>query len=411
MSPPDLPSDYYGKILNESCGHNLRDTVAKQISTCTSFDEINLSVMPYIAAWRTDQTGIWYEFVSARFLDLFQCSPEDIAQIFHDSIIDHRQYRQMDVYPDIEESILDKTALKKQRKQLREETAREGVVEAIYKILLKNNANVWLKDWASVTFFEEDCICLSSGYLCNVTLEMSQKDHIRAMNVSVNRDKNLLVEAERSAALGQISAKIYHEIRNPILSIGGLARQLLKKQESTSPPLQMIVKEADRLENVLENLFDYTKSIQLNLAPHDVVTLAKESIALLQTDIEKQRIQITFTSDDNIPLIMVDKDQLLLSFVHILKNSIEAMPDGGNISIVILSQNDSVKITIKDSGHGIREGHSKRVTEPFFTTKVYGLGLGLSLAQKAIDLHGGSLNFESLDSCGTSVIVSLPVQP
>ncbi len=224
--------DYYGKILLDQYSDDLRSRVAKQISSSASYDQIGLSVMPYIAAWRTDKPGIWYEFVSDRFLDLFQCTHKRIAQVFSNSIVDHRQYHFTEIYPDIKESILKKDDLARQRSQLRKVTAKEGVVEAIYKVALPGSKNVWLKDWASVTFFEEDCICLSPGYLCNVTLEMSQKDHLGEINVTVNRDKNVLVEAERSAALGQISAKIYHEIRNPILSIGGLAKQLMKKNRS-----------------------------------------------------------------------------------------------------------------------------------------------------------------------------------
>lgn len=366
--------------------------------------------MPYIAAWRTDQTGIWYEFVSDRFLELFQCGPEHIAQSFCSSIIDHRQYQQTDIYPDIKESILSRDALKDQRNQLRQETVDEGVVEAIYKVVVPDNQHVWLKDWASITFFEEDCICLSPGYLCNVSLEMSQKDHLGEINVTVNRDKNLLVEAERSAALGQISAKIYHEIRNPILSIGGLAKRLLKNREGRNAHtfLDVIAREADRLENVLNNLFCYTKSIQIVPEPTDLVVLTRGVIDLLKSDLDRQHIQIMFTVDAHIPPIMIDKEQIHLALVHILKNSIEAMLEGGQLSITIEPQKDSVALSICDTGDGILDAHSRRVTEPFFTTKVYGTGLGLSLAQKAIDLHAGSLTFHQPETGGTEVIMQLP---
>ncbi len=410
MYPPTPPKGYYGTILTEPYSLGLRTKVNEQISICRSFDKIGLSVMPYIAAWRIDQSGIWYEFVSDRFLDLFNCGPGEIAQTFCESIIDHRQYQQTDIYPDIQESILNRNDLDIERKRLRQETVKEGVVEAIYKVALPSN-NVWLKDWATVTIFKKDGICISPGYLCNVSLEMSQKDHLDEINVTVTRDKNLLVEAERSAALGQISAKIYHEIRNPILSIGGLARRMLKKQESDNSRtfLDVIAKEADRLEKVLNNLFNYTRKVDIKPESTDLVDLTRGVIDLLQSDFNRQNIIVTLIVNELIPPVMIDKEQINLTLVHILKNSVEAMPSGGRLSIEIDLNNNGVLLSIRDSGDGISDGHSRRVTEPFFTTKVYGTGLGLSLAKKAIDLHKGSLSFQQDDTGGTEVLIQLPI--
>ncbi len=406
----DKPPGYHGKILTGKYDTGLQSDVAKQISSCKSFDQIGLSVMPYIAAWQTDQSGIWYEFVSERFLELFQCIPERIVQVFCNSIIDHRQYQHTDIYPDIKESILTKDDLENQRRRLRKETVSEGVAEAIYKVALPNNHTIWLKDWASITFFKKDRLYLSPGYLCDVTMEMSQKDHLDEINVTVNRDKNVLVEAERSAALGQISAKIFHEIRNPILSIGALAKRLLKKQKDTGSHsyLDVIMKESNRLEKILNNLFNYTRRIQIDTEPTDLVALTKNTIDLLQTEFDRQQIQLVLSIDENIPPITLDKEQIHLAIVHILKNSVEAMSTGGKLSITLAKEKESVFITIRDSGDGILDAHARRVIEPFFTTKVYGTGLGLSLAQKAIDLHGGSLTFQQSDSSGTTVIVQIP---
>ena len=411
MFPPIPPADYYGQILTSNCSLRLQHTVAEQIKSCSSFDVLGLSVMPYIAAWRTDQPGIWYEFVSARFLGLFRCNPQTIARSFRDSIIDYRQYKQTNVYPDIKESILDRHDLENQRYRLRQNTAKEGVGEVIYKVILPDHQNVWLKDWSSVTHFDEDAICLSPGYLCDVSMEMSQKEYLGEMNETVNRDKNLLVEAERFAALGQISAKIFHEIRNPILSIGSLAKRLIKKPESENSLkyLDVIVKEAARLEDVLANLFRYTSRTSFAPELTDLEALVKSVIDLMQSEFDRQKITTTFSAADALPLVMVDREQLHLALVHILKNSVEAMPMGGNLVVILKKQQQYLQISIRDSGTGIPAVYSRRVTEPFFTTKVYGTGLGLSLAQKAIGLHDGTLTFLQSDADGTEVIVELPV--
>lgn len=410
MLPPIHPKGYYGQILTSTYSLELRNTVAEQISSCASFDRLGMSVMPYIAAWRIDRPGIWYEFVSDRFLELFHCSPATIARTFRESIVDHRQYRQTAIYPDIKESILDRTDLENQRFRLRRESTQEGAGEVIYKVALPDRRNVWLKDWASVSLFREDGICLSPGYLCNVSLEMSRKDHLDEINVTVNRDKNLLVEAERSAALGQISAKIFHEIRNPILSIGGLAKILLKKPdaENSHKYLDVIAKEAGRLENVLANLFAFTQDVELVPESTDLVALAKNVVDLLQSELDRQQIAIAFTVVDPVQPIFIDREQIRLALVHILKNSIEAMPQGGCLAITISRQEERATLSIRDTGIGIPPGHARRVIEPFFTTKVYGTGLGLSLAQKAIDLHAGTLTFLRPDTDGTEVVVTLP---
>ncbi len=161
------------------------------------------------------------------------------------------------------------------------------------------------------------------------------------------------------------------------------------------------------MEKILNNLFDFTREIKITLKPTDPAALIKDVINLLQTDFKRQHIQLTLDIE-NIPLVKIDKEQIHLALVHILKNSVEAMPKGGSLSISLQHQRGNILITIQDSGCGILNGHSKRITEPFFTTKVYGTGLGLSFAQKAIDLHGGSLTFEQAENRGTIVRVELP---
>lgn len=388
MRQPLPPEGYYGRILTGRYSPGLRRMVAEKLACCAAFDGIGLSVMPYIAAWRLDQPGIWYEFVSSRFLGLFHCSPAAIAQAFRESILDHRRYRQKEVYPDVEEDILDRERLEQQRPRLRRESASQGMSEIVYKVALPEGRHVWLKDCASISRHEADGICLSPGYLCDVSLEMSRKDHLDEMNAVVTREKRLLVEAERSAALGQISAKIFHEIRNPIVSIGGLANRLLQKPDAENQKkyLEVIVREIGRLENVLANLFSYTAEVELAPEPTDMTRLVRSVIDLLKSELEDQRIEIAFASE-NLPPVTVDRGQIRLALIHILKNGVEAMPEGGRLSITAGGRGNKVVLSIRDTGVGIPAGHARRVVEPFFTTRVYGTGLGLSLARKAIDLH------------------------
>jgi signal transduction histidine kinase len=409
-SENDSQDNYCGRLLLENCSESLKNKVREQIAACFSFDQIDIPIMPYISAWYIDKPGIWYEYVSRQFLSLFDCGPDTIARTFCNAILDRREYKNNGEIPAIKEMIVHGQELDSHRPILRGKNSRTGTMEAVYKVKLPDLRTIWLKDWASITTFEQDRICVSPGYLTDVSMEMLQKDQLSQLNAVVNRDKELLVEAERYAALGQISAQVYHEIRNPVLSIGGLARRLLKKP--TADPqlfLEVIAKEAERLEKILHNLFDFTRRIDLAPKFADPVQLVERVITLLRSDFEQYGIKTTLTITSPISEIYIDQEQIYLALVHIIKNGIEAMIDGGNLDITIKQSETDVVISIRDSGEGIHIVHKKRVTEPFFTTKVYGTGLGLSLAKKAIHLHRGELVIGSLASGGTEVSVYLPL--
>ncbi|MEA3468949.1 MAG: ATP-binding protein [Thermodesulfobacteriota bacterium] len=402
---------YHGRILNNSnYSDSLKKMLEDQIKALTHFDRIGLAAMPYIAAWQVGSPVIWYEFASWRLLELFGASMETVSDSLCQAIVDRRVYRHVKLSPDIKEQILQRQELDHCRPQLRKESIKTGIVDAVYKVKVPDINPIWLKDQALVTTFFQDNICLSPGFLTDVSKEMEQKDQIDELNVVVNRDKGLLVEAERHAALGQISAKVFHEIRNPISSIGGLVKRLLNKgpSENFNAYMEVIAREADRLEEVVKNLFSFTGQPAYDPQPTDIAALIKRVISLLHSEIDSSLIRVILICPEPLPELSLDQEQIHLALVHIIKNSIESMEDGGEITISLERKEDNLRINIKDSGPGIRQAYEKRVTEPFFTTKVYGVGLGLSLAQKAVQLHDGSITISRHQTDGTEVVISLP---
>jgi len=409
----DLPAYYSGRILIGNYSPDLLRELNKQISSCFAYEQIDLPIFPYIAAWRTDKKGIWYEYVSKQFLDLFQTDADRITETFCNAVIDRREYdAQQNYFPDIKEQTLKREEIDRKRDVLREKGIKSGIVEAVYKVRVSGGRELWLKDWASVTSWPDDSICLSPGYLTDVTKEMSVKDQIDEMNLVVNRDKHLLVEAERHAALGRISAQVFHEIRNPIVSISGLSKRLLEKGLFSDPRmyLEVIAKEAKRLEDILGNLFQYTREVKLRPEPLDPVRLIKHLIDLVRSDIDQFNIKLTLKTDPELPQVRADRRQIQTALLQIINNSIEALDEGGELSITIAEKDDYLIFSILDSGIGFRPSHRKKLAEPFFSTKVYGTGLGLSLAQKAIKLHNGHLVIDRLDSGSTLVTVTLPIE-
>lgn len=407
------PTDAYCGIIlaDPTFSEPLRDKLRQSIAAFQAFDQAEVPVMPYISAWRVDEKIIWYEFASQRLLRLLGCPPQEAAACFRHAVIDHRLYKFVDSAPAIKEQVLDREHLGGSARKLRELRRKTGVADAVYKLGLPDGKLVWLKDRAAIETHDQDRVCLSMGCLVDVSKEMLQKDRISADNVVMSRDKGLLVEAERHEALGQISAQVYHEIRNPIAAIGGLARRILNKGADANLQMysEVIAKEAQRLELLLHSLFQFTQSQQLERKPAAPALLAKNALVLLQTDMEKNRIKLHFSPPEDLPELWCDIRLMEEALVHIIKNAIEALPEEGRIELAIHHDEQAVFFIVKDYGLGIRPNHSSRVTEPFFTTKVTGSGFGLSLAKKYIELHQGTLQIISTVASGTKVVVKIPV--
>ncbi len=250
---------------------------------------------------------------------------------------------------------------------------------------------------------EELCFLETMAILASMSIQKIKTSQ------ELQRQKNLLVEAERLSAVGELSSKIFHEIRNPISALGGLSKLLLKKD---IPPelqayLRTMVREAERLERVLEDLFEFVRPIKLEKQPVRLYRLVQTALTLFLSSFKEYGIHVSFETRGRDPIVNVDPEEMQLVFIHLIKNAIEAMPEGGSLKIFICV-NDGIKIQIIDSGIGIPKLYLKKVTEPFFTTKTYGSGLGLSVAKKIVEMHGGALTLRQAESGGTEVEVFLP---
>ena len=224
-------------------------------------------------------------------------------------------------------------------------------------------------------------------------LEMEEKiDELEAVNDELDRSKDLLVEAERYSALGHMAAQLVHIIRNPITSIGGVSRILSKKveDEDLKKYLNVIISETGRLETTLEELFDFVGQGEINKEPVPLCATIRKTAMLLQSTMAKAGVgwELDWEGDD--PVIQGDMHQLRQVFLHIIKNAVEAMPEGGMVTIVPELREDSVAVSVIDTGFGIPENYLEKAKDPFFTTKTYGTGMGLTLVEQIIEAHGGS---------------------
>jgi diguanylate cyclase (GGDEF)-like protein len=172
----DHLTEYCGKILNGRFSTKLCRRLTDCLATLVALDKMCLPIIPYIAAWRGDEKIIWYEHVGTRFLTILNCHPSEVAEVFRQSIVDRRLYRYAGKATKVEEVILTRDELRGNQCGLREEVKNEGVVECIYQLSLPGEKTIWLKDQAKIETFADDEICLSIGFLTEVTKEMEQKD-------------------------------------------------------------------------------------------------------------------------------------------------------------------------------------------------------------------------------------------
>ena len=216
-------------------------------------------------------------------------------------------------------------------------------------------------------------------------------------------------ERDRLATLGEMSAGLAHEIRNPLGAIKGAAQYLQPTMENTPQNefLKIIVDETDRLNTVVTQFLNYAKPFQQNLTETNLDDLLKKALQTTATDLPSN-IKLTYHTDSHLPLFTIDPQQMNQVFLNLIRNAIQAMPQGGDLKISLKSSKDSLQIIFEDTGMGIAPENIKNLFIPFFTTKEEGSGLGLPICQKIIKAHGGSIQVESTLQKGTKFIITLP---
>jgi PAS domain S-box-containing protein len=222
-----------------------------------------------------------------------------------------------------------------------------------------------------------------------------------------------VVNSERLAALGQAAAEITHEIKNPLMMIGGFANQLLRQSldEKTLSKLNIIAEEVSRLEGLLEELKQFYQPGALRKEKIDINDLFAEVFLLTKHEFNKKGIRTELRKGKEPLSVEGDRDKLKQVFLNLVKNSIEAMKNGGNLSVRSgLSDDNVVEIKIEDDGCGIGEGDMEKIFSPFYTTKQDGTGLGLSISKSIIEAHeGSSFTLQSEAGKGTTFRITMPV--
>jgi signal transduction histidine kinase len=273
----------------------------------------------------------------------------------------------------------------------------------IHPILHQIKKNVVL----SILFF------LILGISAIALIWENQNRHLRKMKEMEDR----IQLAERLSSLGQLAAGVAHEIRNPLNAIGmglqRLKREFLPQDESKREEYlsftDVISNEIRRVNEIIEQFLALSRPFQLNLRISSLQDLLKNLITLFQEEASSQGITLQAEIDSNLPPIKMDPERLTQAFINIMKNGMQAMDRKGSLRVKAYCFKDRVEVAFSDSGSGIPPEQMEKIFNYYYTTKEKGVGLGLPIAHRIIEAHGGQLKVDSQVGVGTKVTVLLPV--
>lgn len=224
------------------------------------------------------------------------------------------------------------------------------------------------------------------------------------------RDQEVL-RAEQLAALGQLAAGVAHEVRNPLTSIKLLVQAELTESSKggmSAEDLKIIEQEVLRMERSLQSFLDYARLTDPERRMIDLATAVQSVMGLVRVRASQQRVMLQLNSPDNGVQVSADMNQMQQVLLNLMLNALDAMPQGGRITVTLTSTADHAELTVDDTGPGISTSMASRLFQPFATTKETGLGLGLVMARRIVEAHLGEMSVESNKGAGARFRIRLP---
>lgn len=254
-------------------------------------------------------------------------------------------------------------------------------------------------------------LLIGAAYSWNRVLSHEVEEKTEELQKSHER----LLRSERFAAVGEAAAYVSHEIKNPLMVIGGFARQLERNPEvpqTAGAKLRIISDEVRRLENFLGELRDFTRPAAPAKLEGNLNELVQEVTTMMRETAKEMDIQLVTSLAGNLPRLSFDPNQMKQVLINLIKNALEAIAGaGGIITLTTTWQDDQVHLSVHDTGEGIDPEILQDIFNPFFTTKKAGTGLGLAVINKIIEDHHGSISVKSQKGQGTTFSIHFPCRP
>jgi two-component system NtrC family sensor kinase len=250
----------------------------------------------------------------------------------------------------------------------------------------------------------------------NLELHRHLEERVQEATHKVVQLQQQVNQLQQLTALGYLTANLAHDLGTPLHSIAGLANLLLERDQwppDVNRKLELIVQQTQRLNTVIQNVRRATRLPEPHFEATSVSELLNETLPLVEPLMQKSNIQLMVHVDENVPLLYVDRYRVQTALFNLIQNAMEAMPDGGSITVTAFaaSHNHTIAISVQDNGPGIPPDLMQRVCEPFFSTHTdEGLrGLGLAIVQDIVKIHGGRIEIKSQSLAGTQIILYFPI--
>jgi PAS domain S-box-containing protein len=291
-----------------------------------------------------------------------------------------------------------------------------------YEFIRKDGSRIYVSIAASQITDDQGINCGTLALVADVTsrkeMERELEKYSKNLEEIVRQKTSQLAEAqaqiiksERLTAIGELAGMVGHDLRNPLSGIKNASYYLSKKDVGASTQskemLEIIDRCVDHSNKIINDLLDYSKEMRLERKETSINKLLTQALAMVQ--IPKKVIVVKQVTDS--PKLKVDPDKLERVFVNLVKNAVEAMPEGGSISIISKEANNNLELAFIDTGVGIPDEVLPKVFLPLSTSKAQGMGFGLAICKRIIEAHGGTISFKTSKGMGTTFTITIPIEP
>jgi two-component system sensor histidine kinase HydH len=287
-------------------------------------------------------------------------------------------------------------------------TIRGGTIGALQVLNKKNGNPFTVEDTELLTALAQQIAVA----LDNAKLYQRLQENFELTEQELRVTQKKLIRSERSAAMANLVQGVAHEVRNPIMSIGGFATRMkadLDKNSKLQKYLNIILSETSRLEKLVRDVKELAGMQTVNLQPTNVKDILSKVIKDFSPTISRQSIRLETVVEEELPTINLDEAQISRALKNLIMNSIEALPEAGTLKLKVHAVDSYIRIIVEDFGVGIDEDKIDSVLDPFVTSKTTGAGLGLTMVYQIVMNHQGEIDIRSRGGEGTIVTLELPI--
>ena len=226
--------------------------------------------------------------------------------------------------------------------------------------------------------------------------------------------QRMVIHTERLASIGTLASGVAHEINNPLAGLRSCLRRIKREPENASQTQKyvgLMLNAVDRMGEIVKGMLDFARREETEKIPLQVVEVLMETVGLIEYQFRKRHIQLKTDYTNGLPVVQGDRGRIGQVFLNLMMNALDAMPEGGTLSIICGLKDGCVEIRFRDTGRGISKGQISRIFDPFYTTKDVGdgTGLGLSIVHGIVEDHNGRIAVDSVEGHGTEFVVFLPL--